>query len=226
MGLNMIQEVVWRIVLAALAATALLMVAVWSLPLIALTTGAYPSMPVTVANVLRLLVYLVPEALPVAIPIGLAVGVLAACGGRSVPRRARLAVVLLVIAGTALAYVLFIWIAPLTSQAFRDLAAPRGIEFRLNAPGSVGDRLLRDERWAILCGTAVLAAFALSAAAAARGRLEIRVAAVVASVAYMLLYLPVGVLASTHVLPVSLAVWLPNILYATATILTQLSARH
>jgi hypothetical protein len=54
MGLNMIQEVVWRIVLAALAATALLMVAVWSLPLIALTTGAYPSMPVTVANVLRL----------------------------------------------------------------------------------------------------------------------------------------------------------------------------
>jgi hypothetical protein len=209
----------WRIGRAALAATILVVMAVWSLPLIALVTGAYPSMPVTAANVSRLLVYVVPEAWPVATPIGLAIGVLTVCGNRSMARRARAAVALLAAAGTAVAFVLFIWIAPRASQAFRDLAEPRGIESRINPPGSRGDQFQRIERWTILSGTAVLAAFAVSAAGAARGRPAIRFAAGIAAAAYPFVYLPAGVAALTRVLPVALAAWLPNILYTAVTIL-------
>jgi hypothetical protein len=44
-------------------------------------------------------------------------------------------------------------------------------------------------------------------------------AAGLASVLYPFLSVPIGVLASEHVLPVVLAAWLPNLIFATATIL-------
>lgn len=212
----------WRVARAALVATMLVVTAVWLLPLIAFVTGAYSSMPATFANALRLLAYLTPVALPVAIPIGLAIGVLAACGDRSTANRARSAVAVLAIAATILASALLVWIAPSASQAFRDLAAPQGIASRVNTPGSIGDRLLRDEGWAILCGTGVLAAFALCAAGAARGRVDVRIAAAAASCGWMALYWPANALALTRTLPIALAAWLPNLVYATAAIIVVL----
>jgi hypothetical protein len=203
---------------SALAATALGLMTVWSLPLIALGTGAY-YMPATLSNVALLLVYLSPVALPVVMPPGIALGVLAVCRRPSDARRVRFAVVLLVIVGTVVATVLFVWIAPLASQAYRDLAAPRGIDMRVNAPGSAGYQLLRDEGWAILCANGVLAAFGIIAAGVARGRPEIRLAAGLATMPWPFLYLPFGALATQRLLPILLAAWLPNLIFAPATVL-------
>lgn len=212
-------ETVWRIGRAVLAATTLLTMATWMLPLFVVATGGYPSMRITTANVVRLLLYLSPTALGVTIPIGLSIGVLVVCSSRTPPRHVRATVVLLAIAATALACALFIAIAPLASQAYRDLASPPGIELRVNRPGTVGYQLDRYGRWALVCGNGVLAAFAMSAATATRRRTWIGAAAGLASVLYPFLSVPTGVLAFERVLPVLLAAWLPNLMFATATLL-------
>ena len=204
---------------AVLAATALLTIAIWMLPLFVVVTGGYPSMRVTAANVARLLVYLSPAALGVTMPIGLAIGVLVVCGSRTPPRHMRTPVVLLSIAATVAACALFIGIGPLASQAYRDLAVPPGIGFRVNQPGSVGYELERYGRWALVSGNGVLAAFAVAAAAAARRQRWVGGAAGVASLLYPFLALPIGVLAFERMLPVFLAAWLPNVIFAAATLL-------
>jgi lipopolysaccharide export LptBFGC system permease protein LptF len=205
---------------SAAAATAVVTIAIWTMPLIALATGAYPSMPVTALNVALLFGYLSPTALVVAIPMGLSTGVLAACGRPSDARRIRVAVVLMVIVATVVACMLFLWLAPITSRAYRELAAPAGGELRVNRPGTIGYRVSQHERWALLCANAVLATFALSAAAAASPRRRwVRLGAGIASVGYPFLYVPVAVLAFSGVVPAALAAWLPNILFATATLL-------
>jgi hypothetical protein len=133
----------WRVARAALVATLLVVMAVWLLPLTAFFTGAYPSMPASLANTLRLLAYVTPVALPVAIPIGLAIGVLAACGDWSMTRRAQSAVVVLAIAATALATVLLVRTpARLLRQRARDLD-----ERRLGAPCHRTIRTTSTDSW-------------------------------------------------------------------------------
>jgi hypothetical protein len=212
-------DATWRIGGAVCAATALLTMMVWMLPLFVVATGGYPSMRLTIANVVRLLVYLSPTVLGVTIPMGLSIGVLVVCGSRTPPPHVRATVVLLAIAATAAAWALFIAIAPSASQAYRGLASPPGIELRVQQPGSVGYQLGQYGRWALVCGNGVLAAFAMTAAAASRRRMWIGAAAGLASVLYPFLSVPIGVLASEHVLPVLLAAWLPNVIFATATLL-------
>jgi hypothetical protein len=212
-------DAMWRMGRAVLAATALLTMVIWMLPLFAVATGAYPSMPVTIANVVRLVVYLSPTALGVTIPMGLSIGVLAVCGSRTPPRHVRATVALLSMAATAAAFALFIGVAPPASQAYRDLASPPGIELRVNRPGSAGYQRERYGQWALVCGNGVLAAFAMSAAAAARRRTWIGAAAGVACLLYPFLSVPLGALAFERVLPVLLAAWLPNLIFATATLL-------
>ena len=205
---------------SVVAATAVVTIAVWILPLLALATGAYPSMPVTAMNVALLFLYLSPTALVVAIPMGLSAGVLAACGRPSDACRIRVTVVLLVIVATVVACMLFLWLAPITSRAYRELAAPAGGELRVNLPGSVGYRLAQHEGSALLCASTVLAAFGLSAAAAAAPRRRwVRLGAGIASVGYPFFYVPVAALAFSGVVPAALAAWLPNILFAIATLL-------
>ena len=200
--------------LAAIATVAAT-IPVW---MIALATDGY-QMFVTGMNVVRLLVYLSPTALVVTIPIGLSTGVLAACSRPSDARRLRIAVVLLVIVATTTSSVLMLRLAPAASRAFRELAVPVGGELRVNRPGSIGYRFEQHEGRALLCASAVLAGFALSAAAAATPRRRwMRPSAGLASVGYPFLYLPAGVLAFGGVVPPPLAVWLPNMLFVTLTI--------
>jgi hypothetical protein len=168
-------------------------------------------MPVTAVNVALLFLYLSPTALVVAIPMGLSTGVLAACGRPSDACRIRVAVVLLVIVATVVACTLFLWLAPITSRAYRELAAPAGGELRVNLPGSVGYRLAQHEGSALLCASTVLAAFGLSAAAAAAPRRRwVRLGAGIASVGYPFLYVPVAVLAFSGVVPAALACGCPT----------------
>jgi len=203
--------------LAAIA-TVLATIPVWMMPLIALATGGY-QMFVSAMNVALLLVYLSPTALVVTIPIGLSTGVLAACPRPSDARRIRVAVVLLVIVATLTSSVLMLRLAPAASRAFRELAMPVGGELRVNRPGSIGYHFEQSEGFALLCANAVLAGFAFSAAAAATPRRRWpRLSAGLASVGYPFLYLPAGVLAFSGVVPPSLAVWLPNMLFVTMTI--------
>jgi len=208
-----------RIGLAALGSTALLVMALSMVPLLALLTGAYSAMPIAAADVLLLLVYFTPVALAVVTPAGVAFGVLIVCRRPSDARHMRVPLALLVVAASALACVLFLYVAPIASAAFRDLARPIGGELRVNVNGSVGYRFEQQEKWAWLFATAVLTLFAASAAAAAtRRRAWLRAAAGIASLLYMFLYLPAGMLAFERLIPVPLAVWLPNIAYVAMTI--------
>jgi hypothetical protein len=213
----------WRVAGWVLTATGALTALTWLLPVFAFATGAY-EMPASAANLALLLLYLTPVALPVVMPTGVALGVLAACDSPFDARRTRVAVIALVLVATTVACVLFVWVAPVASAAFRELARPIGGELRINVPGSVGYRLEQQQRWTLLAATAVLAAFASSAANAARLRREwLSGAAGVASFAYPFLYIPCGLVASTGLLPVPIAAWLPNILFTTAAILLALS---
>jgi lipopolysaccharide export LptBFGC system permease protein LptF len=214
----------WHVAGWALAATGALTALTWLLPLFAFATGAY-EMPASAANLALLLVYLTPVALPVVMPVGVAFGVLAACDSPSDARRTRAAVIALALVATAVACLLFVWVAPVASAAFRDLARPIGRELRINVPGSIGYRLEQQQRWTLLAATAVLAAFASSAASAARRpRREWLIgAAGVASFAFPFLSIPCGLFAVAGILPVPLAAWLPNIVFATAAVMFALS---
>jgi len=208
-----------RIAGAVVVATAMITMVPWSISLFALVTGAY-AMDVTTLNVALLFVYLGPTALVVTIPVGLSTGILAACGRPSDARTARIAIALLVVLATAVSVTLLAWLSPITSYAYRQLARPIGGDLRVNAPGSVGALLAWHEGWALLGASVVLGTFALSAAAVTTPQaVRVRFWAGVASVAHPLLYVPVGVLAITRVVPTVFAAWLPNALFATAALL-------
>ncbi len=206
-----------RLAGVALAATILLTIAVWTLPLFAALTGAY-AMVLTASNLALLLAYLTPTALAVTIPVGVSIGVLALCRGRDDVRRLRVPAAALGIVATAMAAILFVWVAPIASSAFRGLAQPTGGELRVNPPGSIGDSLARQDGVATLAATAVLCAFALRSASAARRWTWVRLAAAVASIVYPFLYVACGALALERALPVSIAAWMPNTLFAAAAV--------
>jgi len=207
-----------RVAGAAVVATVAVTMVIWSISIFALVTGAY-SMDVTILNVVLLFVYLSPTAFVVTIPVGLSTGVLAACSRPSDVRKARIAVVLLAVVATVVSLTLSLWLTPTTSHAYRELARPVGGELRINAPGSIGALLEWHQGWALLGANAVLATFALCAAAVtAPQAIWVRFWAGVASVAYPLLYVPAGVLALARVVPAVFAAWLPNVLFATAAL--------
>jgi hypothetical protein len=67
----------------------------------------------------RLVLYVVPQALPLAIPFGLIVGILSAFGGRVVSRRAAGHVLLLGAVCSALMFVTLGWLVPSANYAYR-----------------------------------------------------------------------------------------------------------
>ena len=210
-------DAAWRIGRATTAAVAIVTALFYTAPVAAVFTGAYPSMPITVGNVLRLLVFVLPTLVGVAIPTGVAIGILLACGGRSQPHRVRALVAVFAVIAT-LAVCACIGVATFADRPYRDLTSPPGIEQRINPPGSVGYRFERTSSWSTLCASVVLAAFAFTAASASRGRPWLRGAAGAASLLYPFSYLLFGMLAFQRIVPVVVAAWMPNVLFVTAAV--------
>ena len=80
------------------------------------------------ASQVRLLVYLVPQALPLAVPGGLAPGHSLRLAGRDVSRRSQGAVLVMALGCSVASFATVAWILPLGNQAFRQSFVGRGYQ--------------------------------------------------------------------------------------------------
>jgi hypothetical protein len=201
------------------AATALVTALLGTLPFLAFMVDGFPSLTLTAANVLRLTAFEMPAFVVSGIGLGLPIGVLLACRDALDGRRVRTAVAVLALAGTVAVSGLVVWVVPPATHAFRQLTEPPELGLRINLPGTIGYGFEQQQRWTAVAAVIVLSAFAITAAAAARGRRSVRLTAGVALLLYPFVYVPAFILAINRVLPVPLAAWLPNLLFTTATVL-------
>jgi hypothetical protein len=151
-------------VAAAIIATAALCV----VPLLAVATGAYASLPTGVGAASRLLLLFLPQAAAVALPIAAATAVFIVCRGLPLTRQVYITVGALTIATALVTAALNVSVAPVTNAMYRKLAfgdaEGRSVNGRrLNAPGGPGDRFQLDHRWTLPESVLVLAALAIAA---------------------------------------------------------------
>jgi hypothetical protein len=125
-----------------------------------------------------LLLCLVPQALPLSIPAGLCIGIAGGLSGRVASWRVVRSVLGIAIAGALLVWVALEWLIPDANQMFRTLVLgrplPRGVnELALSELAARTDPLSVRQfhiRWALCCGTVILAIFALGLSAFTRRR--------------------------------------------------------
>ena len=152
---------------AAIVATAALCV----VPLLAVATGAYASLPTGAGATSRLLLLFLPQAVAVALPIATATAVFLVCRSLPVTRQVRITVGAFSIATALVTTALNVSVAPVTNAMYRKLAfgnaEGRSVNGRrLNAPGGPGDRFQMDHRWTLPESVLVLAALAIAASRA------------------------------------------------------------
>jgi lipopolysaccharide export LptBFGC system permease protein LptF len=110
---------------------ALIRATAWSVVLIVLITALFEISPLawmtrdSKAGTARLLLYLIPQALPIAITFGATLGILFGIGGRVFSRRVAEGVVALALIASALSFLNLGWITPAANQAFRVAASGR-----------------------------------------------------------------------------------------------------
>jgi lipopolysaccharide export LptBFGC system permease protein LptF len=173
---------------------------------------------------LRVILYLVPQALVVGLPIGLACGILMGLrDGRATPR-ARRPVLAIALVGSMLMFIVLGWVVPEANQAFRELLSGRRVvrgvnELTLAALWTRRLGFALHMRLALAAAPAFLAVFAFSVAAAARGRWLAMASGLAAVVAYYSCYaiLPAPIPALSLWVPAVLAAWTPNLILALAT---------
>jgi hypothetical protein len=159
----------------------------------ALTLFVLPALPAVARADWRMVVLLIPQAVPIALPIGLSFGVLACRRDAPIhPRLARRLVINAVI-WSAASFVMLGWIVPNTNQTFRELMYSRSDPPRVDGAGprrplargrneltivqleqqlraaSADHRVARGlaftyyQRWALASATLVMVCFALGA---------------------------------------------------------------
>lgn len=158
-----------------LLVTAIATAAPFVVPVLAIATGAYPSMPMDAGSVSRLLSFFLAEALSVGLVIGVPTAVFLVCRRERVMRRAYATVGASAIAGALLTAALSVWVVPSTNASYRRLAfgdaAGRLVNGRrLNEPGEPGDRFQTRQRWALPESVLVFTALAILASRAAHRR--------------------------------------------------------
>jgi len=139
----------------------------------------------------NLLLYQIPQSLPLAIPVGVTRGIFCGLGGRVVPFRLKMAVLVFALSASATSLVATVWIIPAAGRAYRvsvpdHLRITTGKKTTFSTPGRIGlplselrstvDALTQSGRlraarkaafayyirWALPCAPFVLALFALS----------------------------------------------------------------
>jgi hypothetical protein len=191
-----------------------------------------PSSPY--ANLVRLLLFVLPQALPIAAPVGFTLGILWAMGSRALSARLTGALVGMALVSSIGSLVMLAWVVPVANQAFRASAfgghPPKGANEltlgelkQLLEPGTHEPVLLLPPsdmrwlevsyylRWALSFAPLALAVFAL--ALISRHRFGRVIYGLIAGSAFLLYYvlLTSGVmLARDGTLPAFAAVWLAN----------------
>jgi len=137
-------------------------------PLLAVTTGAYPSLPMGVGSGSQLVLLVLPQAFAVALPIAVATAVFSVCRRQSVTRQVGITVGAFTIATALVTAALNVSVAPVTNAMYRKLAfgdaEGRTVNGRrLNAPGGSGERFQVTHRWALSESVLVFAALAIVA---------------------------------------------------------------
>jgi hypothetical protein len=99
-------------------------------------------------STVRLLMYLVPQALAIALPLGLVFGILLGLRNRAATTRAKWTITALAIGCSAVAFIIVAWLMPEANQAFRELTAGRRLMRGLNEL-TLSQLARRDPGWLI-----------------------------------------------------------------------------
>jgi hypothetical protein len=184
-----------------------------------------------------LVVYLIPQALAVAIPLGLVFGIL--LGLRDQPSTARVnwTILALALLCSSLAFFVVAWLMPAANQAFREMIAGRPLLRGLNEltlgelasadparvtrviSAGVTTRRLAWEfhlRLVLACAPLVLGLFSIAVTTGPRrnyGRVAMSVAALMASLGYVLLFDVRQRVVNSDWVPPLVAAWLPNLVF-------------
>jgi len=168
---DLVRSLVRFVVAVAIVATAALCI----VPLLAVATGAYASLPTGASATSRLLLLFLPQAVAVSLPIAAATAVFFVCRTVPVTRQVCMTVGAFTIAMALVTAALNVSIAPVTNAMYRKLAfgdaEGRSVNGRrLNAPGEPGDRFQTDHRRALPESVLVFAALAIAASRVATPR--------------------------------------------------------
>lgn len=161
---DLFQSLARVVVAAAIVATAALCV----VPLLAVVTGAYASLPAGAGATSQLLLLFLPQAVAVALPLAAATAVFFVCRGLPITRQVCITVGAFTAATALVTAALNVSVAPVTNAMYRKLAFGdadgRSVDGRrLNAPGGPGDRFQMDHRWTLPESVLVLAVLSIAA---------------------------------------------------------------
>jgi hypothetical protein len=167
-AIRMSDDLLGRLAKFTLAAATVATAALCVVPLLALATGAYASLPIGVGAVSRLLLLFLPQAIAVALPIAVATAVFFVCRSVPITRQVCVTVGAFTVAATLITTALNVSVAPVANATYRKLAfsAAEGRFVngrRLNAPGEPGDHFQIEHRRALSESVVVLAALAIAA---------------------------------------------------------------
>ena len=167
-------EIFVRLTRRALVVTTIATTGMLVVPLFAIATGAYPSLPTHAGVVSRLVFFFLPEAPSAGLLIGVPTAVFLVCRGARLSRGLCATVGAFTIAGALATGALSALIVPVTNASYRTLAfghaGGRTVNGRhLNEPGGPGARSQARQRWAFPESVLV---FGLLAIVAARLRAE------------------------------------------------------
>src|SRR5262249_33519012 len=164
MNHDLFRSLARSVVVVAIVATAALCV----VPLLAVATGAYASLPTGVGATTLLSLLFLPQSGAVAFPIAAAIAVFFVCRSFPVTRQVCLTVGAFAVTTALVTAALNVSVAPATNAMYRKLAfgdaAGRSVNGRrLNDPGEPGDRFQMDHRWKLPESVLVLVALAIAA---------------------------------------------------------------
>jgi hypothetical protein len=162
---NVFERLTRRVLVVTAIATAAMLV----VPLFAIASGAYPSLPANAGAVSRLLFFFLPEALSAGLLVGVPTAVFLVCRRARISRGLVATVGGFTIAAALATGVLSAWIVPVANASYRTLAfgdaEGRMVNGRrLNEPGGPGDRSQARQRWAFPESVLVFGVLAIVAA--------------------------------------------------------------
>jgi lipopolysaccharide export LptBFGC system permease protein LptF len=172
---------------------------------------------------LRLVAYLLPQALPICVPVGVACGILFGLRQGAATARIQRSILGITIVCGAIMFVVLGWVVPETNQAFREILGGRRVmrgtnELPLGELWARGRSVDLHMRLALPCAAPILGLFALSVSAAARNRSRALVAGLAGVACYCACFSVLA--AQAHSLaagvPAALAAWTPNLIFAAA----------
>jgi hypothetical protein len=205
------------------------------------------------AKRLRMILYLIPQALPIAIPIGMTIGIFCGFSGRVLSARSTRSVLTLALAWSVISFATLVWLVPAGNQSFRVAVFGGDARTLTKGPNEMTLAELSDEiesyrrmamgessrvralalsyhqRWSLACASAVLALLAigmLGCQLTGRRTLPLAVMAACSAYAVPLFLCRPAVLSGS--LPAFAGAWLPNIVVVlfAAILLKMAPERH